>query len=54
MISYAISNTHHSDCFVIKDTIDFPYLFNEVSQIQFPTLPRIQEIENSPLYLDLI
>ena len=33
MISYAISNTHHSDCFAIKESIDFPYLFNEVCQI---------------------
>jgi hypothetical protein len=41
MISYAMSNTHHFDCFVIKDTIDFPYL------------SRIQEIDHSPLYLDL-
>ena len=53
VISYAISNTHHSDCFVIKDTIDFPYLFNEVCQIQMPTLSKIEEIESRPLTLDL-
>jgi hypothetical protein len=44
MISYAISNTHHSDCFAIKDTIDFSYLFNEVNQIQFPSLSQIWEM----------
>jgi hypothetical protein len=53
MISYAISNTHHSNCFAVTDTIDFPYLFTEVSQIQFPSLARIQEIESIPLNLDL-
>jgi hypothetical protein len=53
MLSYAISNTHHSDCFAIKDTIDFPYLFNEVSQIQFPSLAQISEIDSTPLNLDL-
>jgi hypothetical protein len=52
-ISYAISNTHHSDCFNIKDTIDFPFLFNDVCQIQVPNLPRIEEIDSRPLSLDL-
>lgn len=53
IISYAISNTHHSDCFVIKDTIDFPYLFNEVCQIQMPNLPKIIELDSMPVNLDL-
>lgn len=52
-ISYAVSNTHHSECFSIKDTIDFPYLFNDVCQIQIPTLPKIEEIDSRPLSLDL-
>ncbi|XP_055810831.1 uncharacterized protein LOC129880696 [Solanum dulcamara] len=53
IISYAISNTHHSDCFVIKETIDYPHLFEEVSQIQMPNITQIQEIEDTPLDLDL-
>lgn len=52
-ISYAISNTHHSDCFSIKNTIDFPLLFNEVCQVQIPNLPKIEEIESRPMNLDL-
>lgn len=52
-ISYAISNTHHSDCFNIKNTIDFPLLFNDVCQVQMPSLPRIEEIDARPLNLDL-
>jgi hypothetical protein len=53
MLSYAISNTHHSDCFKIKDIIEYPYLFNDVSQVQFPSLPQIMEIDQTPLNLDL-
>lgn len=52
-ISYAISNTHHSDCFVIKDIIDFPILFNDVCQIQVPNMAKIEEIDSRPLDLDL-
>lgn len=52
-ISYAISNTHHSECFSIKDTIDFPFLFNDVCQVQIPTLSKIEEIDTRPLDLDL-
>ena len=33
--------------------IDFPYLFNEVCQIEMPSLPEIEEIESRPINLDL-
>lgn len=52
-ISYAISNTHHSECFSIKDTIDFPFLFNDVCQVQIPNISKIEEIDTRPLNLDL-
>lgn len=52
-ISYAISNTHHSECFSIKNTIDFPLLFNEVCQVQVPNLPKIEEIDSRPINMDL-
>ena len=52
-ISYAISNTHHSDCFIVKDTIDFPLLFNDVCQVQVPSMAKIEDIESRPLKLDL-
>jgi hypothetical protein len=45
--------THHSDSFAIKETIDYPYLFGEVSSVQILTLDKIQEIDNTPLNLDL-
>lgn len=53
MVSYALSNTHHSDCFLIKDTIEFPTLFSDLSQIQ-PSISHILDIEDTPLELDLL
>ena len=52
-ISYALSNTHHSECFTIIDVIHFPFLFNDVCQVQVPTLSKIEEIDARPLSLDL-
>ena len=52
-ISYALSNTHHSECFTIIDVIHFPFLFNDVCQVQVPTLSKIEEIDTRPLSLHL-
>ncbi|KAL0412946.1 UNVERIFIED_CONTAM: movement protein [Sesamum radiatum] len=43
-IAYALSNTHHSDLFLMKEYIEIPRIFKEFVKVMIPDLIRIPKI----------